>query len=65
MVPGRGGERTAWRGCGGVHERPFAVDGGEAAAAEAAHAAVVFVVAEDRFDGGRALFVGGGSFGGA
>src|SRR3954447_6741490 len=50
---------------GEVHERPFALGGWEAAAAEAAHAAVVFALGEDRLDGAGALGVGGGAFGGA
>ena len=36
---------------GEVHECPFAVGGGEAAAAEAGHRAVVFAVGEDGLDG--------------
>jgi hypothetical protein len=35
---------------GEVDERPFAADGVDAAAAEAADVAVVFAVAEDGFD---------------
>ncbi len=50
---------------GEVDERPFAADGVDPAAAEAADLAVVFAVAEDGFDQAGALFVGGGALGGA
>src|SRR3954469_14899929 len=42
---------------GGGHEPPFGTDGGAAAALEPGEAAVVFGVAEDRFDRLAALLV--------
>src|SRR4051812_5276031 len=63
---GGGAGLTQFEQVGGqVHERPFALGGGQAAAAEAAHRAVVLAVGEDRLDDVRALGVGGGALGGA
>jgi hypothetical protein len=42
---------------GGGDEAPFGAGGGSSAAGEAGEAAVVFGVAEDRFDERGALFV--------